>query len=1366
MIDTSSSENTESSATDLVTNLFVTLPDLKPEALSEIEYCVFQLFYTFGSASRKISILNNIFLFFNTIQIFAIITMAVIMGSIINQPDELPTFHNILFFTITFQPYKQNISMNPVFFFVINLISMICIGSFFYGISLVHKRRYISANVASLLLLFSVTIPSVLMIVLSNYSIRLIINLILYQKPYWIFQSILMTIDFVLVLGIQVLASKTLYISFQYFHGTYVCFRKFFHLTILFCCLLIVANFCRLVMPDNIILYSLCALYAVYGLFSFFQLFKELLLSQIIVAISYTLSITLIVASILIPFLTRDALSNHDLVLFVIYWFFFVSICVTMLVIIYQFKSKSKKFIETDYKDLNIKSDQDILDYMKIGMTEASPEVMNGNFFEFLLKNQNKIWIKFAVLRFSVIFVNKKPYLQELFNELDMLPGKTISQKYILFEYSKISGMEIKHDIPTRVHSVLEEINMKVTNFHHITEVFASQIGKQLNDDYIFLDLLSSMRNLLYHAMHNMKADFPNCPAVLRLFGSYKEHVEGDLISKKKWCSIADSLDSQQLLFNSFIHIQLADRFPKIKKCYIDKVLAAESENEDTNDQDQVESEKKASVVRKGLTSNALLVYLIIMMICILIFDFMNFAEADSVYHDLEQLVQFMEMYLRVSNRFSNFIYRPVAMIALNETSLNNINRVYYYHDRFRTAADNLMLAFRYKSIDSKAFNRSFDWFTDQIYPIPLTFGHQVINDELYIMLLRYSVLFRTVFSRYEFNSEAPEIPSFIDMAFRGSSYFLSSTKKISDSSESFMEYLYNSAAKVIYISSVPLLVLIIILLFIIIIIYKRQVMELAEMLPNPKIEPFKLPLSSFLSQGYFTLPTILAYFIICSLALILLVILQETSFLFFFKNIQEAVSSTNNYLLNDARQLTYSSASIVGIFISSISEYNHDVSNESILVLLNECISFFFNGTGSNLISFNRANAVTYQLILYLLEQVTPTEIKFDKNFSTDMLTIADTINISLMSNITTEQSHENFKLSRFNGLMRIQIFMLFQFVAFVLIVNSVFRLRRTVNELSRLVKNITEDKNFDIVEYKHQTILDLINHPCVLVDQDNIIVAANLEWYPHFKMTPEEVIGMTINEHSAKFKVVYVDSFYKILMVEEVIDEEELMDKVNRHKKHLEMLKSVIFPKRFLNADEGTKTIDFLVSVGVQIIPKKSDEISPDIIVDDIKNLTLWIENRCSVCSDVDFVRGSGRELHIIFGIDETVRPIELVLHAATAMVDALRWTIENEWKSAGIEIMISISSGGPSTFIVTKKKVEMFGVLFEKQMKLNDQLSPNTIVFDQETVSILSKSKLGFHVMPITDHIYAFRTSNKEDDVFGEQEDQYSRFIPRFE
>lgn len=1376
MTESRSSVSSESLSTELVAKLFNALPDEKPEELSEFEYCLFRLFAKLSSIPQNHSLFSFLFLFFSWLQSFACLCL---IGISFNLQSENPDFiTKVFYFALHLRPYGSELS--SVYCFIINILCLACIFTFFCLVYQMHKRAYISSSYQGILTVFVVDIPRILSFPLTMNASEIIFDLISKKIDYNYIQATLMSIYLLIFLYILMVCSNTMYSSVFYLSAFFVSTASsiFFHCMNIF--LLFAFQVTHSILSEDDANYLISA-----GLILFGVTLLALCLSNFFMTFSYvtflfTHSIIQIASGIISIFEIQNLITNYSriyLIIFYMYVAFYILFSLALSILRKVLKKSFLKIADTEnFKKLGNVSNLMLLNYLYFGIQESHECIYNNSFLEYVLRSHPRpVSTMFRIYHILGLLQNPPSKFDDLKQQIHQDRQINQRQRYMLFEIERLIALRTRTQVPQEMESKMSEFEARLAQYQQLRVNFMTEIAHNNDIAFMFLNALSIMKdNMLTNYACSLIEKYPNCPDVIRLYAQYLSIVCQNQVACSRWTTIADDIQKHVLQYADYTHVNVLLRHPKIR--------VAMMKHETTNTSIQLVKPRPPSILllpafnnshknylvdvsrpnnqfsdKKSYADLFVVVFLILFGVYIFTFFIAVFVICKHEDDDVLQTVTFLFSASDYFFSFSQSMLNPLYYIyhgtpaTVNSTQVDLDLKIVY--NSAWTIFNNLYTKCYEKSND---FKKSFEWIKFDTYPIPSYDVNKTIMSQFEWITSRYTNLLQQIFpANSNYNPNAIELSVFLKTLCVSYDLYMPIISRFVESFDEYSDEVSRKTFNKMIYSFIPSIILGIVIIIIPPFVY-RDISKLTKYFPKPEANRqsdhriLRLYLKrDFASFWQIYLGIILSVILILALEIITVFVLKKSS-----ESSRDTSDEKIDFVMADSRVFLSASTALNDLIMTQINRPDFEANETDMIYEINHCINYLTNGS-INLIQ-NPPIQVMFLLVVQLTYQVTPTEMKFNSHETEIYSDIFQKQLIPLMyqrrNDYFRDINHKTMSELILNKDLII-IFLIVCFIIYIYLCFCVIKLHHTVKMLIELLSGLSlSSLNLAKAEnIKRNNILDFIERPCAMIDKSSRVIAMNHLWLAYFNETFDDVVGRTFCElsNSMAFTSYDVDG-NRLIVMSEIKEEADSKVELKNTKRDLRLIKSVSIPKRFLDVTEGTMEVGFLVVSKITLIPCSNEEISPEVWASDATQMEQWLSERCQVWSngDYDILYQSFREITIMFGVNEKNLPNLLVLSALNIAVDLLRWAIEWDWNSGPMSACVTISCGQPNKFIFTHNQftsMESFGPPFEKQMRLRESMELNSIVVCDETAFRIKSLMFGFELEECGDGAYIFMIPN---------------------
>lgn len=1391
-MESETSDTTDSISADLISNVFNKLQDHKPSYLNEFEFSIFQYFGSMAFMWHSVAKFGSTFTTLVIIQYYTVMALTAATFEY-NQYGKNSDIMKIMLFFVTFNFGDFKEIPSCTFFLILDCLSFLSILAFVCGWVMTLMKKHIKHYLLFTFYFVGLCFSSIIGFAEANYASKIIAKLITGKIHTYYFQAIYCFISFICHYAIQMFASCTLYQSVFFFYGSFAQFNGMNFVMLqysTFNIILMVYNFCAETMSDKNLQIVISFIYIVFGLIMLKNGLSTIGFDNFLTYTARTFGCILIMDGMFgFLQLTHFIVDSH-LILFVLLW------GTVVLWLIFSFDDARKavnlgQFFKTsNFEKFEVKNDLEYMLFIQIGFREAKASILNGDFIKWGLKKKRADWVYFGLFKFSTILLNTPCYEKDVKAHIDRVPIKTMTQKYILYEHFLTRNYQNTGDVPKDHHSAIAELEGRIAQFQSINQSFAKKISADSDTNFLLLDALGSMRGLISASVKKTKELYPNSPEVLNVYASYKSKIDGDQEAAIKWTNQADRLLSKEIIYANFQHTHCLDLFPKVQTkllataTFVNPISKAKNISNSRSNylpiSKTVNDSYKALDIfnsRKNILQIVVNLIFFLTFISILVDYFLTYSNSYAIKKRFIRSFNYNSNMSNVIDSISSWLHMPIDMISRNK--IRNVTIAQKRAKEYRTNVNNFndmykMLEFKTETLQ---FSSYYSWMTENLFNITSRSGCQIIHDTFFIYLTRFFTMFNNVFPEGITDGfyESEVTPAFVEL-FQESNYFLTlAIHKARNSTLAYMNEKIRGNHVSLYSSTIFVIVMCIIMMVLPIILH-LELKVLTSLFPQNSLKDLSL-LRTFLSQYFHSSKFFVAVY---DLLIVLIIVISVA-------NIEIVSKIYNNFLqvslkklegiANDELHLNYLSTSLVSLLLS---HHTFDIlSNPTILSQnLLQSIKFFTSkGKSFDTISYSRINQYSYEFLLNAFHQVKNEKISYNfsqtwsmiSNFERNLLPI-----IIEDINETYTYLFENLRAADVNSFTSIEIssFIIFGILLalFVILNRMKAAIPVIIQMLTYLPENYiaTSDK-FDILfqnrgqlshpsETVEKSVLDYVNMPCAIIDLNDDIIITNRVWFNYFDVPINFTIGLPLSqfivEGKTKYTITEVSHDYRLVVITQLKEDVEFAIKFKSLKHKLRSLQTMMIPKRFVGRRKpGVERLGFIMVAGIIFTPENIEEVNPEEWIEGVKLFENMLNLKCQETGDYDILKNNGRELMVLFGVNEETKPDYLLMSGMFTLVDILRWSIEYNWRGGGINISITVTVSDETEFVFRREKatvMEMFGPAFEKQMLLREKLELNSIVCCAETEKQLRKHKFGFLLDQVDENAYIFNIGNNNHEL----------------
>lgn len=1108
------SDSLSSISTDLVSNVFTDLIIHKPSYLSNFEHDFFRFCNNIISGLQKTKTIDQVFSIFLTFQLFSIICQPSVSIEVQKgNPDE--TFRFLFFFTNLYT--NPNYDPSLFFFFFLDILMLTCVFFFILGLYLSFKKIYSNSKLQILYSIFVFNLSQTLFFISANYATRLICKFIILKENFYLIQTIISTIFFFLICTIRYMMLNSVHqvIIFQNYGFDYM--LSDIILNSAFVMIIIISNFGTYLLSseESIILQGL--LFCFFGISLFYSALFPMNFHNSINSIKLSMSSIVTFSGILTFFQAKGLITNNHTVVLSLFFLgiFFYSIFV--YVTSHTKRGILKKFekldsMNPDFDSLNIKNENMAITYLYILFDEASPYICNGSFINWLIYNYDSERISRELLLITSLVPIDNTEMSNLTERVLNQSNKSFLQKFVLFRHFIIIGLQTISHVPPKLKYVIKELKSRISQFQSINACLCKVICNDLDTNFLLIDSLSTMRNILYNNLRHLLEMYPNSPESLLLYQSYQSKIENNQVKSHKYTELVTQLCNGSILFRNFGYIQTFSSYPKIQRALfgkysqnskrkrqssIDTFDVSSSENDShpiysgsPESYSQMRKMNELSAIddifshfhskSQRLTTMSYL-FFGFLIISTLFSTFGIFSNSIKMHMLCNKEAKFIVSFKNCFQSYFMIYFRPLMLFNLYSNNNNNnnktvndnpnisintndhfilsqIEKVYHYNIQMINNATNFRNNYNDFSLNYPFFVRDFAFLTQNIFIIPSFFDGIEMNSTIRIFFTRISSSMQPFFKddktfipNYSEKIKRIYTQSIIVEQFVFKDIILSISKGI----DSFIKKARTSSTNSFTIYIIPLIISII-LLSILPHFYAKIIKKSLKNLQTEKSNRSKRTIRNFLTQNFYSFKK-LSSFYYTYLFLILVVELLELIFhqlpLHYF--IDYKFKDLNYHASNDVATYYYATTPLTIFYLSNMSMINIS----SYQGLLQECFNYFTNSTNDGLsIDFSRSNFELYQYLIKSIDFISKNNVLSRKE-SDEFIELLDN---SIFKQLNNKSLDSTFKYINAEKNLSTNLPILVSFVSFVSSTILIFLFNRS---LRRFVRSL--DALFQFLHY-----------------------------------------------------------------------------------------------------------------------------------------------------------------------------------------------------------------------------------------------------------------------------------------------------------
>jgi PAS domain-containing protein len=654
----------------------------------------------------------------------------------------------------------------------------------------------------------------------------------------------------------------------------------------------------------------------------------------------------------------------------------------------------------------------------------------------------------------------------------------------------------------------------------------------------------------------------------------------------------------------------------------------------------------------------------------------------------------------------------------------------------------------RLDSLENKVFNESYFWMTSFIVDLPSYDGAEVPAQFL-SYLRRCAVLFDNICSDDACDLNVPEVLIFVLTTHRSPAFFDICVERLRATNQVMEDYWRATAyARMM----IPWAIVAGVMFALVIALYIR---ELKAFIAYWDGEDKKSCVYS--PPNFWSFRVVLFVYTIGSLTVIFLPFGASYVVSGVLGRYGRDVKHLYDGLLNLAQMFIDLAAPLLYVQLS----HRDAVPQHLLTDQLWKWIGYFYRGYEENL-SYSHMSNTFFLLAEGLKAQIVGNEVRYNAELFEK---IYEMFRGSILPHMLSLRSELSRELQSTTELMRIRVSSVHIVAGVVLsiaILNIIlivryfgqtlstfshfvrYRAFRIANESERAKKKA--NKIIERIRSPARNVLDYYDHPAAMLTKSKCITWANMGFFDYFGLKSDCVLGLPITnfveEGDPDYAITPVDDSGYLFVLHRRRRTEFLRKRLVKAERLANEWRRVFVPKRFLNHFDRTWKIRFIVSASVVFAPGKKDDVSPNDWTKDMNYINEFLETRTD--EDVDILRESGREVTILFGVNEVNDPDVLVLKSMVLLTDLLRVALEGNCSAESVVCCITVACGCGAQFTVggnMTTRMEMNGAVFDCQMDLRKRMQPNAIVLSGEMNQRLKVLKCGFAAAEIDEGAFLF-------------------------
>jgi hypothetical protein len=1379
LMDSETSDNTETLSADLIASVFTAIEIPKSFCISRLEYSIFHFYSNITPGTNQLGLISFLVDVVIKIQVFAIIT-GEILEQRVQSPSPLSSVFQFLQFILSFSFDRYSRMPSTLTYTIVFTLSILSIIAQIYGFYSALHGQHFSGKKRTIIALLVVDLPDFLCFSVTFLASRSIGKLLAAPIAWDVFTAVFAAICSGFLAAMKHLRLSILHMSFFFRKGSGISYWRPLSPDFLFIGLLTLMNLTSQVldMKTFLVLHSF-----VLTLSGFYQCFVGWIqndLSEWSNAYKSANGILMVVVAVFGLISAFSSPIYDDTSIYILAWVFLVFLFVLRV----HFHCHNKRIIEKlRTGEISFRRPLDsfqIVHYAKLAMIEALDCATSLEFVAPALTLEQPVWVRFAILHFACLVDCEDADAKKLLNSVVASAESSMSDRFILYEFDALEKAVIVWEIPEPLRNVLSRLEVRIGQYQTVSKTFTTKISDNMTVNYLLVDAIRSMRQLLKSTVKTLLQSLRNSPPVLAQYAIFRARVCTKVASAVKWGGTADRVANGSILYADYSHLNALDFAPKLRAKLLNKAmetsdrqsvrqysqtsLAVSFANESSN-QGSGRSLSLVLAMRAKARRFWTMITFVLVLLAFLVHWFVTENAVMGISTRALGVMNFLDDMLNLTIHFSRFAGSALGLVTkelptVGEADVGlafNSSLLFQYH------VENTFARFRNGTIEEARVKKTLERLraNQKRVSIPVIGGQNYSQEVLFSQYLTWLPGLVSVFvpSPVVYEAESPEAMTLLTSMHSVMDDWFGF---LGDVNDSLIFYAKSLQSTVTHYAVIPVGVLFVVMV-ILAALLAREVSFAFLLFPQETSRKTQTMLGTFLSSEFMTLPglTLIWFALLAGCIAIELVLVWTSKYLAEWACSE--LRGQSNLVMNDILQVAFICSSIVNFHLAlptvpaSISQsdrrytglvaayhfyVNQTPGNRSVdihqvtpttfsltdLIGQKICSGQFINVTETDVVNFvSYVDPQVYDDIQGLVQKLCDT---VETVFSPKYVVIASNVLLLFLiafcicwfaSLVTCLRIYSNF-------LTLIDLIQLLPETHF-----------STSEQFSMTIRR--KDRIAQVCDVGRPSILDLTSKPCALVDRTQAIVAVSGPWLTLFEQAAKGMIGQNAlrvlhGDHESEH--IELNEGMSLIVIQNMKAERDAHKRLKEQREKLRALRSTIIPERFLNEyelSEMTNSIEvgFLVNVTIEIVPW-ADNFDPSGWVDkEIPQVENWIMERCRVCQDCDFLRNSSRDFMLLFGVSGLYHPDLLLEIALTITFDIMRWTIEStKGRHKVFELRMLVTSGEGTVFCLDpdqKRVMEVWGPVFDKQALLRERNdTPNSVLICLETHRILEELRIG--------------------------------------
>ena len=1043
-------------------------------------------------------------------------------------------------------------------------------------------------------------------------------------------------------------------------------------------------------------------------------------------------------------------ISNPQTTCIVIIIIYFASAMLFSLYFAIDSKKKAEKLIQCglDFNEITPKSVKEIIQYQVCGFTRGIPCTINGQFLEWCIRSFGPSDLLYIMARFASLVTNKPYYLSFIKDSLNG-EGKTIEQKYIIWEYLYMKSLKATDEIPSHAQDIINESLKRCKIFPDIEEKIAQTISSDTNANFILSRAHSKLKKNLDFIVWNARDIFPNSILVLRMVYEYqskvikdkdaaritKEHIHELQEDNRKYVDVRfmEPLSSipyaQKAIFDYNECEYESFRMPFNGKSTLDTSMpltvtsSSESEEYHTN-----EETKLPQVGRKRFLYSCFLI--VIYIVSMIFLFYYPHRRSDRWVYLEKEMVNIIDAKFIQSR---NYVVGSIgSLMQINGDGNEEIGEA--IKQAYPTFVASDVNVTKFQNIDTYENN---NFFQELLLSSPANvsiFNPGSQNGTLNISFTTarseyYDYIYEVVGDEESAHNNSNLYNYLCSVGYQVNIVCYNNLSRIGTNTyQALIDKIYNSSFGTSYFDIIPLTVCN--LLFIIYIIYSAySITKVSKKIPQENKENMKLFNLLLKFNKSFKIPALrmIGRIIIFEIWLIIIFVCFNE----FIKSLKSEFSEYMESGHNDFEAMHLAYAGVSAFEYDIYSNETNVFDHSELVNVIQHVLSYYLNGNDSGYIKNDKRSLALYNLIYSIISQ------KNGDSFNTSLEIAADLRKkfleeampgIDKYNRLTVDEQCKYINRTYSYITELFSCFFIIIIYGFAVIVDTLLYVNDVYNSFLSLAPVDSELSKFNLISetrVKNQLLSMEVScavYPCIVTTDDYRIVAATNSWIENFEDETHKFVGKVANP--------IITTIDKKFICEKEIGDELKFISVNvvpeeiKKQKELELLREKVISYRedigFISGSEYFHKYNFVSIVAVVFCSDVKDEfqIKRNIIQECIANLL-------ETYSDYKQIRTSCRECVCLFGATGKLTREQIICEVISFALNLIM-KVTDQKSLYYIAPKIVVSSGDAILSTDDDSTMNLSGSAVNKLMPLVSSCVTNSITICELTMNYLRMFK----------------------------------------